>query len=391
MRRKRRKWMALVLALVSGGAAGYLALGYMNKPLSPRTASASASTQIVVAARDLALGTVLAPGDVKTIAWPSLTVPPGYAASEEQVIGRGLITPVSANEPLMTAKLADKEAGGGLPIVIPEGMRAVSVKVDEVIGVAGFVLPGTRVDVLVTLSDNSGREEAATRLILQNVQTLAATPWIVRNGPAAFTAVGGKGSPGTILVQVRGPGTEGIAEVPLTTPLRKIVKLAGKLPKGHKLKALLVGGPSGGLLPPDLLDTPYDFDSLRAAGAHLGSGSVVIADDRACVVDLARLLTRFCSSEACGKSIPCRIGTRRLAEIGDRIVEGRPRQNDLGILADLSADIVGSALCDHERLATLPLGSGMRYFRAELDDHLLRSSCPAGVCQPIAVAAGTTQ
>src|SRR5688572_1721515 len=181
MRRKRRKWMALVLALVSGGAAGYLALGYMNKPLSPRSASASAATQIVVAARDLALGTVLAPGDVKTIAWPSLTVPPGYAASEEQVIGRGLITPVSANEPLMTAKLADKEAGGGLPIVIPEGMRAVSVKVDEVIGVAGFVTPGTRVDVLVTLSDNSERQEAATRVILQNVQALASGQTIQKN------------------------------------------------------------------------------------------------------------------------------------------------------------------------------------------------------------------
>lgn len=181
MRRKRRKWMALVLALVSGGAAGYLALGYMNKPLSPRSASASATTQIVVAARDLALGTVLAPGDVKTIAWPSVTVPPGYAGSEEQVVGRGLITPVSANEPLMTAKLADKEAGGGLPIVIPEGMRAVSVKVDEVIGVAGFVLPGTRVDVLVTLSDNSGREEAATRVILQNVRTLASGQTIQKN------------------------------------------------------------------------------------------------------------------------------------------------------------------------------------------------------------------
>ena len=181
MRRKRRKWMALVLALVSGGAAGYLALGYMNKPLSPRSASASATTQIVVAARDLALGTVLAPGDVKTIAWPSVTVPPGSAGSKEQVVGRGLITPVSANEPLMTAKLADKEAGGGLPIVIPEGMRAVSVKVDEVIGVAGFVLPGTRVDVLVTLSDNSEREDAATRVILQNVRTLASGQTIQKN------------------------------------------------------------------------------------------------------------------------------------------------------------------------------------------------------------------
>ena len=226
--------------------------------------------------------------------------------------------------------------------------------------------------------------------VVQNVQTLAAVPWILRHGPAAFAALGVTGSPGTALVQVRGAAGEGIAEVPLGTSLREIVGLAGKLPRGRRLKALLVGGPSGGLLPPDVLDTPYDFAALREVGAHLGSGAIVAADDRACVVDLARLLTRFCASEACGKSIPCRIGTRRLAEIADRIVEGRPRRNDLGILVDLSADIVGSALCDHERLATLPLTTGMRYFRSELDDHLLRSSCPAGVCQPIAVAAGTT-
>jgi len=226
--------------------------------------------------------------------------------------------------------------------------------------------------------------------VVHNVQTLAAIPWIVRNGPEAFGATGSTNSPGTILVQVRGPATDGIAEVPLGTPLRDIVGLAGKMPKRRSIKALLVGGPSGGLLPADLLDTPYDFGPLREVGAHVGSGSIAIADDRACVVDLARLLTRFCSSEACGKSIPCRIGTRRLAEIGDRIVEGRPRDNDLGILADLSADIVGSALCDHERLATLPLGSGMRYFAEELDEHLLRSSCPAGVCKPIKVGAGRT-
>jgi len=226
--------------------------------------------------------------------------------------------------------------------------------------------------------------------VVQNIQTLAAVPWIVRHGASAFAAIGAQGSPGTVLVQVRSAAGEGIAEVPLGTPLREVVALTGKLPRGRKVKALLVGGPSGGLLPADLLDTPYDFAALRGVGAHLGSGSIVVADDRACVVDLARLLTRFCASEACGKTIPCRIGTRRLAEIADRIVDGRPRQNDLGILADLSADIVGSALCDHERLATLPLETGMRYFRSELDDHLLRSSCPAGVCQPIAVAAGTT-
>ena len=224
--------------------------------------------------------------------------------------------------------------------------------------------------------------------VVNNVQTLAAVPWIVRHGAEAFAATGSAGSPGTILVQVRTPTGDGIAEVPLGTSLRDIIGLGGALPSGRSIKAILIGGPSGGLLPPALLDTPYDFESLRAAGAHVGSGSVVVADDRACVVDLARLLTRFCASEACGKTIPCRIGTRRLVEIADRMIDGRPRPTDLTVLTDLSADIVASALCDHERLTTLPLASGMRYFRSELDDHLLRSSCPAGVCHPIAVAAG---
>ena len=221
--------------------------------------------------------------------------------------------------------------------------------------------------------------------VVQNVQTLAAVPWILVNGPEAFAAIGSKGSPGTILVGVRGPDGAGIAEVPLGTPLRDVVGLAG----GSKaLKAVLVGGPSGGLLPASLLDTPYEFDALRQAGAHIGSGSVVAADERACVVDLARLLTRFCADEACGKTIPCRIGTRRISEIGDRIATGLPRPTDLQLLADLSADVAASALCDHERLTTLPFASGMRYFRSELDEHILRSNCPAGVCRPIAVAVG---
>ena len=224
--------------------------------------------------------------------------------------------------------------------------------------------------------------------VVHNVQTVAAVPWIIRNGAAAFAATGSEASPGTILVQVRTPAGDGIAEVPLGTPLREVVGLRGRLPAGRSLKAILVGGPSGGLLPPDLLDTPYDFEPLRAAGAHVGSGSVVVADDRSCVVDLARLLTRFCAGEACGKTIPCRIGTRRLVEIADRVVDGRPRPTDMALLTDLSEDIVASALCDHERLTTLPLASGMRYFRSELDDHIVRSACPAGVCHPIAVAAG---
>jgi NADH:ubiquinone oxidoreductase subunit F (NADH-binding) len=218
--------------------------------------------------------------------------------------------------------------------------------------------------------------------VVQNVQTLAAVPWILVNGPEKFAATGSRSSPGTILVGVRGPAGSGVAEVPLGTPIGEILALVGG---STAVKAVLVGGPSGGLLPSTLLDTPYDFDALRSVGAHVGSGSIVAADERACVVDLARLLTRFCADEACGKTIPCRIGTRRISEIGDRIATGLPRPTDLQLLSDLSEDVVGSALCDHERLATLPFATGMRYFRGELDEHILRSSCPAGVCRPIAV------
>jgi NADH:ubiquinone oxidoreductase subunit F (NADH-binding) len=219
--------------------------------------------------------------------------------------------------------------------------------------------------------------------VVHNVQTLALLPWIAVNGSSDFAAIGDGDAPGTVLVGVRTPAGAGIAEVPLGTTLGEIIGLAGET---KKLKAILVGGPSGGILPADRASTPYTFEALRVAGAHLGSGSVVAADGRACVVDLANLLTRFCANEACGKSIPCRIGTRRVSEIGERIQTGQPEPTDLDLLADLSADIVGSALCDHERLATLPLASGMRYFRSELDDHILRSHCPAGVCRPIAMA-----
>jgi NADH:ubiquinone oxidoreductase subunit F (NADH-binding) len=223
--------------------------------------------------------------------------------------------------------------------------------------------------------------------VVQNVQTLAAVSWIVEHGAAAFRKTGTAEAPGTILVQVRGPQRAGIAEVPFGTTLREIAGLAGSPARGHKVKAVLVGGPSGGILPADQLAAPYTFEALRDLGAHVGSGSVIVADDRACIVDLARLLTRYCADEACGKSIPCRIGTRRLAEIGERLAAGTSRAGDLELATDLSADIVGSGLCDHERLATLPLMSGLRYFRAEVDAHLERGECPAGVCHPIALAA----
>jgi len=203
--------------------------------------------------------------------------------------------------------------------------------------------------------------------VVNNVQTLAAVPWIIRNGAAAFAATGDPACPGTILVQLRTPGGDGIAEVPLGTPLGEVIALGAPLPAGRSLQAILVGGPSGGLLPPVALDTPYTFAALRAAGAHLGSGSIVVVDDRTDLVELVGVLTRFCSSEACGKSIPCRIGTKRLAELVARREGGLARPTDDVLGQDLAADIVASALCDHERLATLPYTSGMRYFASAFD------------------------
>ena len=266
----------------------------------------------------------------------------------------------------------------------------------EVRPVQGAYMLGEETVLLKALDGKRGQPEQrpphpATRgfrnlpTVVQNVQTLAAVPWILRNGAKAFAAIGPDDAPGTILVDVRGAGRSGVAEVPFGTALRDIVGLGGAPRAPRKVKAVVVGGPTGGILPASALNTPYTFEALRAAGAHVGSGSVIVADDRACVVDLARLLTRYAADEACGKTIPCRIGVRRIAEIGERLTTGTSRGGDLDLLTDLCADVVGSGLCDHERLATLPMLSGLRYFRDEVDAHYLRGQCPAGVCRPIAL------
>jgi NADH:ubiquinone oxidoreductase subunit F (NADH-binding) len=227
--------------------------------------------------------------------------------------------------------------------------------------------------------------------LVHNVVTLATVPWIVIHGADAFRAIGDPDAPGTVLVGVSGAvANPGVVEVATGTTLREILDLAGGVAAGHTFKAALVGGPTGGLLPAELLDTPYSFDALRATGAHVGSGGFVVADERACLVDLARLLVRYGADEACGKTIPCRIGLRRVAEIGQRYADGTARPTDPKLLADLADDCAASALCAHERLAPSPLRTAMRYFGPEIDDHILRGVCPAGVCSPIRLAAAAT-
>jgi len=168
-----RYWWMLIGASVSGLLAGYVALVYVSEEPAPLEAAAPART-IMVASRPLPAGTVLRREDVETVSWPGSAVPEGFSTQAGEVVGRGLITDVTENEPLLDSKLAEKEAGGGLSITIPEGMRAVAVEVDEVVGVAGFVLPGTRVDVLATVMPGTDRTQTTTRIILQNVRALAA-------------------------------------------------------------------------------------------------------------------------------------------------------------------------------------------------------------------------
>ena len=275
----------------------------------------------------------------------------------------------------LTAAIGAATDAGHVGIDVHGSGRDLSVSVRPV---QGAYMLGEETVLLKALEGKRGQPEQrpphpAVRglhgrpTVVHNVQTLAAVPWIIRNGSDAFRATGTHDNPGTVLVQVRTPGGDGIAEVPLGTPLRDIVGLGGALPAGRTVQAVLVGGPSGGLLPPDLLDTPYTFEALRAAGAHLGSGSVMVLDDGVDLLELVGVLTRFCSSEACGKSIPCRIGTKRLAEIVERRERGLAKPTDAALAIDLCHDIAASALCDHERLATLPLSSGMRYFGSQFD------------------------
>lgn len=174
MARRPGTWILLVFALVCGGAAAWLALRYLRQQARPLLARSSGQNVAVIAVRDLPVGALVTERDVKVISWPGEAVPIGMLSRPDAVVGRGLITSVRTNEPFLETKLAPKGAGGGLPNLITEGMRALTVRVDDVVGVAGFVIPGTRVDVLLTMTSNTPSNEPTTRAILQNVQTLAA-------------------------------------------------------------------------------------------------------------------------------------------------------------------------------------------------------------------------
>ena len=172
MARRNRAFLLLALALASGAVAAFVALRYLRQQSTPLVSSQQQTTTMVVAARALPVGAIVGEQDIKTLDWSGGALPAGYASTPAQVVGRGLLAPVEPNEPIMASKLAAEGAGGGLPVIIEPGMRALSIAVDQVVGVSGFVLPNTRVDVLLTLSQ--GGQDPVTKIIMQDVRTLAA-------------------------------------------------------------------------------------------------------------------------------------------------------------------------------------------------------------------------
>lgn len=220
--------------------------------------------------------------------------------------------------------------------------------------------------------------------LINNVETFSMVPWIVRSGPEAFAKLGTEKSKGTKVFALAGEvARAGLIEVPMGITLREIVEdIGGGTPNGRKFKAVQIGGPSGGCIPASLENTPVDFEALQAAGAIMGSGGLIVLDDRSCMVDVARYFMKFLRDESCGQCTFCRIGTMRMYEILDRICEGKGEPDDLAELEKLAGLTRQGSICGLGRTAPNPVITTLRYFREEYEAHL-QGRCPAGKCKPL--------
>jgi NADH:ubiquinone oxidoreductase subunit F (NADH-binding) len=218
--------------------------------------------------------------------------------------------------------------------------------------------------------------------LIQNVETLANIPIIVQNGGAWFSKIGTNKCTGTKCFSLTGKiNNPGLIEVPMGTTLREVVfEIGGGVPDGRMFKAVLVGGPSGGCLPETLLDLPIDYDSLTRAGAIMGSGGIVVLDDKSCMVDAAKFFTEFCVEESCGRCTPCRAGLTRVKEIYDRITQGNGKMEDIQTLEKTEVFIRDASLCGLGQTAPNPVLTTLRYFKDEYVQHIMEKKCPAGKC-----------
>ena len=221
--------------------------------------------------------------------------------------------------------------------------------------------------------------------ILNNVETFANIPQIIVNGPEWFASMGTEKSKGTKVFALGGKiHNTGLVEVPMGTTLREIgEEIGGGIPNGKKFKAAQTGGPSGGCIPAEHLDVPIDYDNLKAIGSMMGSGGLIVMDEDTCMVDIAKFFLEFTVDESCGKCTPCRIGTRRMLEILEKITKGQATMEDLDKLEELCYHLQSSSLCALGQTAPNPVLSTLRYFRDEYISHIVDKKCPAGVCKAL--------
>jgi NADH-quinone oxidoreductase subunit F len=224
--------------------------------------------------------------------------------------------------------------------------------------------------------------------VLNNVETFGNVPLIIRHGAAWYRSVGTEKSPGTKIFALTGKvNNVGLVEVNMGIPLGDIIyDIGGGIPNGKKYKAAQIGGPSGGCIPKEHLNVPVDYESIMALGAIMGSGGLIVMDEDTCMVDMARFFLEFTQEESCGKCTPCRVGTRRMLEILERICEGKGQDGDIERLLDLGNQIKDTALCGLGQTAPNPVLSTIRYFRDEYVAHIRDKKCPAGVCAALVKA-----
>jgi len=219
--------------------------------------------------------------------------------------------------------------------------------------------------------------------LINNVETYACIPLVLRKGGEWFANIGTKKSKGTKVFALTGKVRNvGLIEVPMGVTLRQIIfEIGGGVPEGRKFKAVQTGGPSGGCIPEQFLDLPVDYESLKEVGSIMGSGGMIVMDDSACMVNVARYFMEFCMSESCGKCIPCRSGTAQMYELLSRVTGGTATMRDLELLEELCDMVANTSLCGLGQSAPNPILSTLRYFREEYVEHIEEKRCKAGVCE----------
>jgi NADH-quinone oxidoreductase subunit F len=218
--------------------------------------------------------------------------------------------------------------------------------------------------------------------VLNNVETLANIPYIIFHGASHFKTIGTEKSPGTKVFALVGKVKRtGLAEVPMGTTIRQLVfDIGGGVPGKRTFKAVQTGGPSGGCIPASLLDLAIDFDTLDKYGSMMGSGGIIVMDDRTCMVEVARYYTKFLTEESCGKCTPCREGLRHMFKILTGITEGRGQEGDIELLTEIAEAMTNAALCGLGKSAANPVLTTIKYFKDEYEAHIKNKICPAGVC-----------